>query len=91
MENKSQDYKLLKNVYKAKCKMNFALAVFGDTLAQRQNYKVHKGLDAIHYYLVERYRWKLSDVQSLSYKELNFLLKEEMHGWELPEDAEFEE
>jgi hypothetical protein len=60
------------------------LEAFGDSLAEREGYKVHDRMDAIHWFLVEKYHWKLSDVRSLNGEDLRFLMAEEMAGWTLP-------
>jgi hypothetical protein len=62
------------------------LEFFGDELAKRYGYKAHEGMDAIHYYLVEKYKWLPGHVRSLSDDDLLFLLEEEMDGWALPAD-----
>ncbi|MCK5615724.1 hypothetical protein KAR91_78400 [Candidatus Pacearchaeota archaeon] len=65
----------------------YRLLIFGDYLAKRQGYKEHERLDAIHFYLIEKYHWLPSQVKSLNDEDLGFLLKEEMSGWTVPEDA----
>lgn len=57
---------------------------FGDELAQRQGYRKHRGLEAIYFYLVEKYRWLPSQARSLSDEDLMFLLEEEMADWTPP-------
>lgn len=65
----------------AQANLKYILLRFGDHLAQREGYKEHKGLSAIHFYLVGKYRWPPSLVRSLNQEDLQFLLDEEMHGW----------
>jgi hypothetical protein len=67
-------------------KLNFYLELFGDRLKEREKYKVHEGLDAIHFYLVNKYGWLPAVVKSMSYEDLRFLLAEEMHGFTVRED-----
>ena len=59
----------------------FQLDLFGDEIAKRQHYKTLTGLDALHYYLIQKHHWLPSQVQSLNWKDLRFLFEEEMHGW----------
>ncbi len=67
---------------------DYTLEVFGDTLKKRQGWKNDlTGLDAIHYYLVEKHHWLPSVVRAMSLEDLRFALTEEMHGWTLPKDA----
>lgn len=67
---------------------DYALEVFGDTLKKREGWKSDlMGLDAIHYYLVEKHHWLPSVVRAMSLEDLRFALTEEMHGWTLPKDA----
>lgn len=68
-------------------KTKFVLTVFGDELAKRYGYKEHKGLDAVKFYLIEKYHWTPACVASMSVSDLDFLIAEEKHGWKLPEDA----
>jgi hypothetical protein len=85
-----------KDLYQAEhklCKisgeMKYQLIRFGDYIAKREKYKEHKGIDAIHFYLIEKYHWLPSQVKSLNDDDLRFVLSEEMHGWTLPKDTIF--
>jgi hypothetical protein len=62
----------------------FNLECFGDELARRMHYKEHAGMDAVYFYLVEKYRWLPSQVKSLHPGELWWLLREEKSGWVAP-------
>lgn len=67
---------------------DYALEVFGDTLKKREGWKSDlTGLDAIHYYLVQKHQWLPSVVRAMSLEDMRFALTEEMHGWTLPKDA----
>lgn len=63
------------------------LLFFGDHLAAKHKYKSLNGLEAVHYYLVQKHSWEPGYVRSLSLTELLFLLSEEMHGWTLPDNV----
>jgi hypothetical protein len=65
----------------------FSIDCFGDRIAQREKYKSHRGLDAVHFYLLGKHHWLPSQVRSLSWEDLRFLLEEEMAGWTLPKEA----
>lgn len=89
MSEKEKRYEILRKLYLNQGELNYSLIVFGDELAKRQNYKELEGLDAIHFYLIEKYNWTLSYVRSLKLEDINFLLREEMRSWTLPEEAVF--
>ena len=65
----------------------YNLAVFGDHLAKRNNYKAHSGIDAVHFYLVQKHNWLPSTVKAMKAEDLIFCLEEEMVGWVLPKGA----
>ena len=67
--------------------MAYQIECFGDEIARREGYKEHNGIDAIHFYLIQKYHWLPSTVRSLSWDDLQFLLDEEMKGWTLPKEA----
>jgi hypothetical protein len=67
--------------------MDYSLEVFGDHLAEREGYKAHKGLEAICFYLVQKFRWLPRDVKSMSKEDIHFVMAEEMSGWRLPKEA----
>ena len=83
----NQDYEILKNLEDAKAGLAYSLAVFGDELAKAQQYKEHKGIDAIHFYLIEKFNWLPSVVRSMTTDDMRFCLAEEMSGWVLPPNA----
>jgi hypothetical protein len=68
-------------------RMAFHIDCFGDYIAKREKYKKHKGMDAVHFYLIQKYHWLPSQVKSLSFEDLRFLLEEEMSGWHPPASA----
>jgi hypothetical protein len=72
----------IKSRHEAQAESHFQIEAFGDEIAKREGYKAHKGLDAIHFYLVQKYHWTPATVHHLSFDDLEFLLKEEKHGLE---------
>lgn len=63
----------------------YYLELFGDALANREGYKRHLGMDALHYYLVQKHHWLPSQVRALNRDDLHFLFDEEMTGWTAPQ------
>jgi hypothetical protein len=84
---KNDKYKILRDLHRTQGELAYYLEVFGDELANRNGYKDHDGMDAIYFYLVEKYHWPPSQVRSMSHDDLRFLLEEEMHGWSAPKAA----
>jgi hypothetical protein len=80
-------YKPTYNIEVISGKMNYHLHVFGDFIAGREGYKEHSGIDAIHFFLIQKYNWLPSQVKSMSMDDLRFLMEEEMSGWTIPENA----
>ncbi|MGV1097818.1 hypothetical protein ACUUL3_00210 [Thiovibrio sp. JS02] len=70
-------------------KLKYSLNRFGDHIAKREKYKELKGIDAVHFYLIQKYHWLPSQVRSMSDDDLRFVLTEEMQGWTLPKDTIF--
>lgn len=77
-------YDAEKRMCNADAELKYILIRFGDYLAHREKYKVHKGLEAVRYFLVQRHNWLPGDVFALSDDMLQFLISEEMQGWTLP-------
>jgi len=88
-DNKKDYYKSVRDSFLLQGELDFALVVFGDEIAKRNDYKEQKGIDALHFYLIEKYHWTLSYVRSLKLDDISFLLREEMQSWTLPEEAVF--
>jgi len=87
MNKPSGKYAALKGLYQAHSDADYSLAVFGDYLAEREGYKSHRDMDAVHFYLVNKYSWPLSHVRGMSLEDIRFLLAEDMHDWTLPKEA----
>ena len=85
MRTKEQ-YEASKNLHEIQGKINFSLDVFGDHIAEREGYKVHYGIDAIHFYLIQKYNWTPATVRHLPLEDIEFLLAEEKEGWKLPKE-----
>lgn len=80
-------YELEYELCKIQGELKYNLVCFGDHVAKREGYKEHKGIDAIIFYLVQKYNWLPSQVKSLNDDDLKFIFTEEMHNWVLPKDA----
>jgi uncharacterized protein with PhoU and TrkA domain len=88
MKTSEQDvYTALRRVYTAEGDIAYHIALFGDELANREGYKVHRRMDAVHFYLVQKYKWTPSVVKAMNVDDINFLLSEEMAGWKIPPSA----
>lgn len=86
MERK-QMYEVIRRKEQAEGELSYGLYVFGDELAKREGYKDVSGIDAIHFYLIHKFKWLPSQVKSMTNEDIRFILSEEMHGWHLPEAA----
>lgn len=84
-----EHYKTIFNLHDAQGNLAYGLEVFGDVLAKKQGYKSLDGIDAIHYYLINKFNWLPAQVRGMSYEDLRFILSEEMHGFTLPPEAVF--
>lgn len=80
-------YEILKRLNEAEGNLAYMLAVFGDTLAEREGYKDLEGMEAIHFYVVHKFKWFPAQVRAMSAVDLRFVLTEEMSGWTAPTDA----
>lgn len=70
----------------AEADMAYHLHCFGDYLAKREGYRTHRGIEAVHYFLMLRHGWKPADLRAMHPNDLGFAMQEEMHGWTLPQD-----
>lgn len=68
--------------------LRFSLELFGDRLAQREGYNEVRGIDAVRYYLMVKYRWLPREVKAFSFDDLRFAMAEEFSGWAIPSDAQ---
>ncbi len=80
-------YQCMKNLHKVEGEVMYSIDCFGDHIAKREGYKAFDGIDAVHYYLIQKYNWLPMQVRSLNFEDIKFLLEEEMHGWVLPKEA----
>lgn len=68
--------------------MKYHLTRYGDYLSK--TYELHglRGLDAVHFYIVQTYKWPPSQVRSMNTEDILFLLHKEMHEWKEEQDAQ---
>ena len=71
----------------AEADLAYSLDCFGDHLAEREGYKAHKGIDAVHYFLVLKFGWTPAQVRTMHPEDVRFAMEEEMAGWLLPKEA----
>lgn len=84
-------YNILRRLHESEGNLAFHLAVFGDTIARREQYKSGlDGIEAVHFYLVHKFGWTPANVRAMSYEDMRFVLSEEMHGFTLPKEALFD-
>jgi hypothetical protein len=68
------------------------LHVFGDSLQERDGFPAGlMGIEAVHFLLIQKYRWLPRDVKSMSAEDMRLALADEMDDWVLPEDAKFKD
>lgn len=65
----------------AQADIQHMIDMFGDHLAKKHKYKHHTGIEAVWYFLVQKYHWTPATVRALNTDDLQFLLDEEMQGW----------
>ena len=63
------------------------LHLFGDHLAERESYRDLDGLEALHFYLMQKHGWKPAELRAMSYADLAFALHQELRGWQRPAEA----
>lgn len=80
-------YETVKRLHEAQGNLAYLLDVYGDTIAEREGYKELNGIEAVHFYIVHKFKWLPSIVKSMSPEDLRFVLSEEMSGWTVPKDA----
>ncbi len=71
----------------AETDMAYHLHCFGDYLADREGYRTHRGIEAVHYFLMLRHGWTPAEIRAMHPNDLCFAMQEEMHGWTVPREA----
>ena len=66
--------------------LSYLLHLFGNDLANREKYHDLTGIDAIHFYLVQKHNWLPSVVKSMTYEDIRFAMTVEMQDWKPPVD-----
>ncbi len=84
---KKEHYEAVKKMYEAESGLSYLLDVFGDELAKREGYKEVNGLEAVHFYIIHKFKWLPSVVKSMTNEDLRFILSEEMSGWTAPKES----
>lgn len=86
-ELEKQRFNNLKLLHESTGKLNYLLEIFGFHLAQQHGWKDIDGMDAVHYYLIQKYHWLPRDVRSMTQEDIRLALHEEMQGWTVPKAA----
>jgi hypothetical protein len=87
MDREKEHFKHLLTEKTLEAEEAFALECFGDHLAKKRGYHAHSGLNAIRFYLVEKYHWMPAQVKAMNWEDLSFCMAEEMKDWSLPAAA----
>lgn len=87
MTRTKEQYEVTKRLEHTKADMAYLLDVFGDTLAVREGYKAHSGIEAVQFYLAWKLGWTPAVVKALSADDMSFLMAEELAGWKCPPEA----
>jgi hypothetical protein len=90
MEYSHERYKCIRKKHTARGHRTYYLELFGNFLAEREGYKQLDGMDAIHFYLVQKFRWMPKDVRAMNYDDISLLLSQEMADWTAPVESRFE-
>lgn len=90
MQYSQQRYRVLKQKYVAQANNAYYLELFGNYIAEREGYKHLDGMEAIYFYLINKFHWMPRDVRSMNYDDIRFVLSEEMVDWTAPIEARFE-
>lgn len=64
-----------------------SLHLFGDHLSDREGFQGLDGIEAVHFFLMQKHGWKPADLRAMSYADLAFALHQEMRGWRRPSEA----
>lgn len=74
-----------RSLRRSQAEIQHLIDCFGDYLAQKHRYN-RSGIEAVWFYLVEKYRWTPAVVRALNTDDLEFLLQDDMRGWSAPND-----
>ncbi|MDX6383022.1 MAG: hypothetical protein QOK48_595 [Blastocatellia bacterium] len=80
-------YEAIHRTYEVEGDLSYCLDVFGDELAKRQGYKDIDGMEAVDFYLINKFHWLPSQVRAMTPEDKRFVLTEEMSGFVLPAAA----
>lgn len=87
MPHSQQRYRVLRQKHTAEGNLAYYLELFGNFLAEREGYKHLDGMEAIYFYLIQKYRWMPKDVRAMNIHDIRFLLSEEMVDWCAPPES----
>lgn len=87
MEYSPERYKSIKKKHTSRASRAYYLELFGNFIAEREGYRHLDGMDAIYFYLVNRFHWLPKDVRAMNIDEISFVLSQEMADWTAPEES----
>lgn len=82
-----EHFSTLKGLHTAHGNLNYLLEVFGFHLAEKHGWQSIHGMEAVHYYLIQKFHWLPRDVRSMTPEDIRLALHVEMQGWTLPAAA----
>lgn len=79
-------YEQTRKLNHAKAELWSHLYAFGDELAKRHGYKRLTGMEAVHYYLIQKHNWTPQQLRDMPYDDILLSLSEDMNEWVLPKE-----
>ncbi len=83
-------YEATYRLFMAEAGLKYSLTVFADHLGDREGYKGLDGMENIYYYLCQKHNYLPAQVRDMSYEEISLLLSQEMQGWGIPKEFQFD-
>ena len=91
MSKSREHYQIHWQLRHAEAQLAYLLDVFGDHLAAKGLVPSDlSDMPAVDYYLVRKFNWTPGQVRSMSIEDKRFALTEEMKGFGLPKEANFD-
>ncbi len=83
-------YESTRRLLQAEADLALLLHAFGDSLSDRDGFPSGlMGIEAVHFLLIQKYKWLPRDVKSMSSEDMRLALEDEMENWTPPSEAKF--
>lgn len=83
-------YESTYQLYRAEADLAYALDVFGDHLAEGNNFPADvTGMEAVNLFLIKKHGWTPAQVREMSPEDKRFALSAEMQSFTIPKYALF--